>query len=207
MEVLRDCQPAPFSGLFQNQLRHAASGGGETRERVDGAWSEACLLGERRPDHNPGRAGRFHRGESPENTCPHYSFHPALLCDALVARASYVGRVGSTECRPTKTREPRLGFRHSPDSTEQAGGFSIGGVRLRSSPMKRKQETGGGPPSPPRVERWARSLATAVNQVMARFPEADPEDVRRTLICLQSSPLERLNRSLRRGRGFAAFRK
>ena len=57
------------------------------------------------------------------------------------------------------------------------------------------------------VDRWARRLAADVKLVLTRHPEADPEDVRLTLICLQSSPLERLNRSLRRGRGFAAFRK
>lgn len=54
--------------------------------------------------------------------------------------------------------------------------------------------------------RWAKKLAADVGVVMARHPEADPEDVRLTLISLQSPPLARLNRSLRRGRGFAAFR-
>ena len=50
-------------------------------------------------------------------------------------------------------------------------------------------------------------LAVAdVAAVMSRHPDADPEDVRLTLISLQSPPLARLNRSLRRGRGFAAFR-
>jgi hypothetical protein len=57
-----------------------------------------------------------------------------------------------------------------------------------------------------RAIRWAQKLADDVAAVIAQHPEADPEDVRRTLICLQSSPLARLNRSLRRGRGFAAFR-
>ena len=55
--------------------------------------------------------------------------------------------------------------------------------------------------------RWAKKLAAEVSAVMSRYPEADPEDVRLTLISLQSPPLARLNRSLRRGRGFAAFRK
>lgn len=54
---------------------------------------------------------------------------------------------------------------------------------------------------------WARQLAAEVASVLARHPDADPENVRLTLISLQSQPLERLNRSLRRGRGFAAFRK
>jgi hypothetical protein len=56
------------------------------------------------------------------------------------------------------------------------------------------------------ANRWAKKLAADVAIVMARHPDADPEDVRRTLISLQSPPLTRLNRSLRRGRGFAAFR-
>ncbi len=55
--------------------------------------------------------------------------------------------------------------------------------------------------------RWGQKLAAEVSAVIARHPEADPEDVRLTLICLQSPPLERLNRSLRRGQGFAAFRR
>jgi hypothetical protein len=54
--------------------------------------------------------------------------------------------------------------------------------------------------------RWAKKLAAEVGAVMALYPDADPEDVRLTLISLQSTPLARLNRSLRRGRGFAAFR-
>jgi len=53
--------------------------------------------------------------------------------------------------------------------------------------------------------RWAKKLAGDVAAVMSRHPDADPEDVRLTLISLQSPPLTRLNRSLRRGRGFAIF--
>ena len=55
--------------------------------------------------------------------------------------------------------------------------------------------------------RWGEQLAAEVAEVMQAHPEADPEEVRLTLIALQSTPLERLNRSLRRGRGFAAFRR
>jgi hypothetical protein len=55
--------------------------------------------------------------------------------------------------------------------------------------------------------RWGKKLAADVDDVMRRHPDADPDDVRHTLIALQSTPLERLNRSLRRGRGFAAYRK
>jgi hypothetical protein len=60
---------------------------------------------------------------------------------------------------------------------------------------------------PTTAARLGRLLAAQVRKVMARHPGADPEDVRVTLIALQSPPLARLNRSLRRGRGFAAFRK
>ncbi len=57
------------------------------------------------------------------------------------------------------------------------------------------------------AHRWAKRLAEGVASVVSRHPGADAEDVRLTLIALQSVPLVRLNRSLRRGRGFAAFRK
>jgi hypothetical protein len=56
------------------------------------------------------------------------------------------------------------------------------------------------------ANRWGKTLAADVDAVMSRYSDADPEDVRLTLISLQSPPLARLNRSLRRGRGFAAFR-
>jgi hypothetical protein len=65
--------------------------------------------------------------------------------------------------------------------------------------MRQKASTGG-------TIRWAKKLAGDVAAVMSRYPDADPEDVRLTLISLQSPPLTRLNRSLRRGRGFAIFR-
>jgi hypothetical protein len=55
------------------------------------------------------------------------------------------------------------------------------------------------------ASRWGRRLAAEVGPVVSHYPEADPEDVRLTLIALQRAPMERLNRSLRRGRGFAAF--
>jgi hypothetical protein len=55
--------------------------------------------------------------------------------------------------------------------------------------------------------QWGLRLAADVGRVLARHPHADPDVVRLTLISLQSPALERLNRSLRRGRGFAAFRK
>ena len=60
--------------------------------------------------------------------------------------------------------------------------------------------------SPTAAKRWGKKLAGDVAAVMARHPEADAEDVRLTMTSLQSPPLERLDRSSRRGRGFAAGR-
>lgn len=48
--------------------------------------------------------------------------------------------------------------------------------------------------------RWARRLMEDVRAVLAEHPEADPDTVRHTLILLQKPPLERLARSLIRGR-------
>jgi hypothetical protein len=55
--------------------------------------------------------------------------------------------------------------------------------------------------------RWGRRLAAEVAEVLSRYPDADPDDVRLTLISLRRPALERLNRSLRRGQGFATFRR
>lgn len=46
---------------------------------------------------------------------------------------------------------------------------------------------------------WAQELARKTREVCAHFPEADPENVRHTLILLQMPPEERLARSLLRG--------
>ena len=51
-----------------------------------------------------------------------------------------------------------------------------------------------------RAQRWAARLMESVRQVLARYPEADPDTVRHTLILLEQPPLERLRRSLIRGR-------
>ena len=53
---------------------------------------------------------------------------------------------------------------------------------------------------------WARGLAARVKAIIQRHPEADPDNIRLTLIALELTPEERLQRSLRRGRGFAAFK-
>jgi hypothetical protein len=56
------------------------------------------------------------------------------------------------------------------------------------------------------ARRWARRLAARVQQVLAAHPGADPDNVRHTLILLELPPLERLQRSLIRGRATAIFR-
>ena len=55
--------------------------------------------------------------------------------------------------------------------------------------------------------RWARRLSARVGKVLAAYPEADRDNVRHTLILLEQPPLERLQRSLIRGRATAIFRK
>jgi hypothetical protein len=55
--------------------------------------------------------------------------------------------------------------------------------------------------------RWARRLSARVGKILATHPDADPDNVRHTLILLEQPPLERLQRSLIRGRATAIFRK
>jgi hypothetical protein len=57
------------------------------------------------------------------------------------------------------------------------------------------------------IQQWARRLARRVEAIVQQYPEADPENIRLTMIALEWTPEERLQRSLRRGRGFAAFRR
>jgi len=57
------------------------------------------------------------------------------------------------------------------------------------------------------ARRWAIRLMTRVEQVMAAHPDADRDNVRHTLILLEQPPLERLQRSLIRGRTAALRRK
>ena len=57
------------------------------------------------------------------------------------------------------------------------------------------------------AQRWARRLTKRVGKVLAAHPHADPDNVRHTLILLEQPPLERLQRSLIRGRATAIFRK
>jgi hypothetical protein len=55
--------------------------------------------------------------------------------------------------------------------------------------------------------RWARQLSARVKKILAAHPDADPDTVRHTLILLELPPLERLQRSLIRGRATAIFGK
>jgi hypothetical protein len=55
--------------------------------------------------------------------------------------------------------------------------------------------------------RWARRISRQVEKVLALHPNADRDNVRHTLILLEQPPLERLQRSLIRGRATAIFRK
>jgi len=61
--------------------------------------------------------------------------------------------------------------------------------------------------SPARARRWVRRLGRRVDEILAAHPSADRDNVRHTLILLEKAPLERLQRSLIRGRSAAIFRK
>ena len=54
-----------------------------------------------------------------------------------------------------------------------------------------------------KTARWVRTLMNDVRAVLAVHPQADPDNVRHTLILLEQPPLERLRRSLTRGRALA----
>jgi hypothetical protein len=62
-------------------------------------------------------------------------------------------------------------------------------------------------PSKTAAARWARRLNVRVERVLALHPEADRDNVRHTLILLEQPPLERLQRSLIRGRATAILQK
>jgi hypothetical protein len=46
---------------------------------------------------------------------------------------------------------------------------------------------------------WGRRLAREVRATCEKYPDADPDNIRHTLILLEKSPEERLARSLLRG--------
>ncbi len=54
-----------------------------------------------------------------------------------------------------------------------------------------------------KASQWAKRLMESVRAVLAERPEADPDNVRHTLILLEQPPLERLRKSLTRGRALA----
>jgi hypothetical protein len=58
-----------------------------------------------------------------------------------------------------------------------------------------------------KASRWARRLSARVKKIIATHPQADPDNIRHTLILLEQPPLERLQRSLIRGRATAILRK
>ncbi len=61
--------------------------------------------------------------------------------------------------------------------------------------------------NPATAARWARRLGRRVEEILAVHPNADRDNIRHTLILLELPPLERLQRSLIRGRATAIFRK
>jgi hypothetical protein len=58
-----------------------------------------------------------------------------------------------------------------------------------------------------KARRWAQRLSERVDEILELHPEADRDNVRHTLILLELPPLERLQRSLIRGRATSIFRK
>jgi hypothetical protein len=57
------------------------------------------------------------------------------------------------------------------------------------------------------ARRWALRLSARVEKILLSHPDADRDNIRHTLILLEQPPLERLQRSLIRGRATAIFRK
>ena len=58
-----------------------------------------------------------------------------------------------------------------------------------------------------KARRWARRLSLRVKKIVAAHPDADYDNIRHTLILLKQPALDRLQRSLIRGRVAAIFRK
>jgi len=56
------------------------------------------------------------------------------------------------------------------------------------------------------ARRWAAKLMESVQAVLEQHPQADPDNIRHTLILLEQPPIERLRRSLTRGRSPAQRR-
>ena len=62
-------------------------------------------------------------------------------------------------------------------------------------------------PTTASVQRWTRRLMARMRLVLEAHPQADCDNVRHTLILLEQPPLERLQRSLIRGRHTTICRK
>ena len=62
-------------------------------------------------------------------------------------------------------------------------------------------------PTAASVKRWTRRLMARMQSVLAANPQADADNVRHTLILLEQQPLERLQKSLIRGRHTTICRK
>jgi len=73
---------------------------------------------------------------------------------------------------------------------DTATGKMKAGLSIRGGPTEAKRA---------KLLRWARRIQRQTAQVMVQYPEADPEDVRHTLILLSEPPWERLTRGLIRG--------
>ncbi len=58
-----------------------------------------------------------------------------------------------------------------------------------------------------KAKRWARRFSARVGKVLTAHPHANLDNVRHTLFWLEQPPLERLQRSLIRGRAIAIFQK
>jgi hypothetical protein len=62
-------------------------------------------------------------------------------------------------------------------------------------------------PTAASAQRWTRRLMARTQAVLAANPQADGDNVRHTLILLEQPPLERLQKSLIRGRHTTICRK
>lgn len=71
----------------------------------------------------------------------------------------------------------------------------------RTAPELRERARSENGPTP--AERLAASLLEETREILARHPEASFENVWHTLVLLREPPIDRIRRSLIRGRGFA----
>jgi hypothetical protein len=77
-------------------------------------------------------------------------------------------------------------------------------LKIKAANMKQRKSTRSNTAS---AQRWARRLMSRVQSVLAANPQADRDNVRHTLILLEQPPLERLQKSLIRGRHTTICRK